>query len=91
MKWCSRTAIVEPYTIVSTASSIAMCCAQVPRSRCAPKLKYVRRMIANTPDLTTATACSSAVTGVGATEAFGSQACIGKTAAFTPKPANAHR
>ena len=31
------------------------------------------------------------VTGVGATEAFGSQACIGKTAAFTPKPANAHR
>ena len=68
-----------------------MLCAAVPRSTCAPKLKYVTRMIANTPLLTTATACSSAVTGVGATEASGSHTWNGKTAAFTPKPRNAHR
>ena len=68
-----------------------MFCAIVPRSTCAPKLKYVTRMMANTPLLTTATACSSAVTGVGATEASGSHAWNGKTAAFTPKPRNAHR
>ena len=35
--------------------------------------------------------CSSAVTGVGATEAAGSHAYIGKTAAFVPKPTNASR
>ncbi len=31
-------------------------------------------------------ACKSAVTGVGATVAVGSQPCRGKTAALTPKP-----
>ena len=40
----------------------------------------------NTPALTTATACSSAETGVGATIALGSQLCSGITAAFTPTP-----
>ncbi len=39
-----------------------------------------------TPALTTATACSSALTGVGATIAAGSQRCTGMTAALpTPK------
>ena len=42
--------------------------------------------MAKMPALTTATACSSAVTGVGATPAEGSQAWKGNTAAFTPKP-----
>ncbi len=46
------------------------------------------RMMANAPALTTATACSSAVTGVGATDTVGSHACTGKSAAFTPKPTN---
>ena len=44
------------------------------------------RSTAYTPALTTATACSSAVTGVGAAQARGSQALSGNTAAFTPKP-----
>ena len=44
------------------------------------------RSTANTPALTTATACSSAVTGVGAAQARGSHALRGNTAAFTPKP-----
>ena len=40
-------------------------------------------------DFTTATACSRAVTGVGATPACGSQELKGQIAAFTPKPTNA--
>ena len=40
----------------------------------------------NTPAFTTATACKSALTGVGATIAAGSQLCSGMTAAFTPTP-----
>ncbi len=40
---------------------------------------------ANTPALTTATACSSAHTGVGATIAAGSQRCNGISAAL-PMP-----
>ena len=44
------------------------------------------RITANAPALTTATACKSAVTGVGATLAVGSQPCSGKIAALTPKP-----
>ena len=48
-------------------------------------------MTAKAPDLTTATACRSAVTGVGATEALGSHPWKGKTAAYTPKPQNAIR
>ena len=47
--------------------------------------------MANTPDFTTATACSKAVTGVGATDAFGSQRYSGNTAALTPKPKNVTR
>jgi hypothetical protein len=39
----------------------------------------------NTPAFTTATACSSALTGVGATMAAGSQRCTGITAAL-PMP-----
>ena len=46
------------------------------------------RITANTPELTTATACSSAVTGVGATEAVGSHSCSGNTAALAPNPKN---
>ncbi len=42
-------------------------------------------------DFTTATACSRAVTGVGATDAFGSHPWNGNTAAFTPKPQKAIR
>ena len=42
------------------------------------------RMV-KTPALTTATACSSALTGVGATIAAGSQKCSGITAAL-PMP-----
>ena len=45
--------------------------------------------MANAPAFTTATACSSAVTGVGATPAWGSQELNGLTAAFTPKPQKA--
>ena len=41
--------------------------------------------MAKAPDLTTATACSSAVTGVGATEAAGSHPWNGKIAAFDTK------
>ena len=49
----------------------------------------MRRITAKAPDLTTATACSRAVTGVGATEAAGSQPWKGKIAALTPKPKKA--
>ena len=44
--------------------------------------------MAKTPDFTTATAWRSAVTGVGATAAVGSQKNSGKTAALTPNPKN---
>ena len=40
---------------------------------------------------TTATACRSAVTGVGATPAEGSQSCTGNMAALAPKPKNIRR
>ena len=60
--------------------------AQVPASRSVPKQNQVRRMTAKAPALTTATAWSRAVTGVGATAARGSQAWRGKTADLTPKP-----
>jgi hypothetical protein len=43
-------------------------------------------MMAKAPALTTATAWSSAVTGVGATPAWGSQEDMGQRAALTPKP-----
>ena len=46
-------------------------------------------MQAKAPALTTATACSSAVTGVGATAALMSQLCMGQMAAFTPQPTKA--
>ena len=49
------------------------------------------RSTAYAPALTTATACRSAVTGVGATEAAGSQAYMGNTAALVPKPMKASR
>ena len=46
-------------------------------------------MQAKAPALTTATACSSAVTGVGATAALMSQLCMGQMAALTPQPTKA--
>ena len=48
-------------------------------------------MMAKAPDFTTATAWSSAVTGVGATLALGSHPWNGKIAAFTPNPQNANK
>ena len=45
--------------------------------------------MAKAPDLTTATACRSAVTGVGATPACGSQELKGNTATLTPNPRKA--
>ena len=51
-----------------------------------PKTSYTTRWIAKAPALTTATACSSADTGAGATIALGSQPCSGTRAALTPKP-----
>ena len=50
-----------------------------------PKMKTTTLRMAKTPALTTATACSSALTGVGATIAAGSQKCSGITAAL-PMP-----
>ena len=48
-----------------------------------PKTKPMIRRTAKTPVLTTATACSRALTGIGAIIAAGSQPCSGMTAAFT--------
>ena len=50
-----------------------------------PKTSTATFRIENTPALTTATACSNALTGVGATIAAGSQKCNGITAAL-PMP-----
>ena len=50
-----------------------------------PKIETATLRMANTPALTTATACSSALTGVGATIAAGSQGCSGISAAL-PTP-----
>ncbi len=47
-----------------------------------PKMYTMTLVIENTPAFTTATACSSALTGVGATMAAGSQRCTGITAAL---------
>ena len=51
----------------------ATICAQVPYRRWGLNTYQVSLVTAKTPELTTATACSSAVTGVGATVASGSQ------------------
>ena len=51
-----------------------------------PNPDRITRARENTPALTTATACSSADTGVGATMADGSQLCSGMMAALaSPK------
>ena len=52
----------------------------------APYTSYTIRTMPNAPAFTTATACSSALTGAGATMALGSQPCSGTIAAFTPRP-----
>jgi hypothetical protein len=49
------------------------------------------RTMPKAPALTTATACSSADTGAGATIASGSQPCSGTSAALTPRPAISSR
>ena len=48
-------------------------CTFVPIRNPAPKHQYTTRISANTPPFTTATACRRADTGVGATDAAGSQ------------------
>ena len=48
--------------------------------------EVITRTMPKAPALTTATACSSALTGAGATIAWGSQPCSGTSAAFTPRP-----
>ena len=60
--------------------------APMSSSNAAPNTNTPTRTIPNTPALTTATACSNAETGVGATIALGSQLCNGITPAFTPTP-----
>ena len=75
----------EPRMIVvaaTQASHVAL--ASVP-SRSRPKTYTDTFRIVNTPTLTTATACRSAETGVGATIAAGSHRWNGITAAF-PAP-----
>src|SRR5690625_1665890 len=52
-----------------------------------PKTLWITRTMPNTPALTTATACSTALTGAGATIATGNQPCTGTSAALTPRPA----
>ena len=56
-----------------------------------PNTYQVSRITAKAPAFTTATAWRRAVTGVGATDAVGSQYVSGKTAAFVPKPKNPNR
>ena len=51
----------------------ATICAQEPFKNSGEYTYHVKRVTANTPALTTATACNNAVTGVGATEAAGNQ------------------
>ena len=81
--------MAEPNTSVIMASVMTVYCPQVPERISVPKAKYTRRMQAKAPALTTATACSSAVTGVGATAALMSQLCMGQMAALTPQPTKA--
>ena len=67
-------------------SPATTCQAPMSRSRLAPKTNSITRITPNAPALTTATAWSSALTGVGATIAAGSQLCSGMTAALTLTP-----
>ena len=53
-----------------------------------PSTPVKARMMQNTPTFTTATACSSAETGVGATIAFGSQEWKGMTPALAKPKVN---
>jgi hypothetical protein len=57
-----------------------------PARLAGPNTNARTRIIPKTPAFTTATACSSALTGVGATMAAGSQAWRGMTADFTATP-----
>ena len=66
-------AISDPTTMVKQATHKTNSRAGVASSRSVPKMKMAIFMIVNTPAFTTATACRSAETGVGATMAFGSQ------------------
>ena len=81
-----KSAIEDATTMVIAASAASAAVAPTSASAAGPRTKPMARAKPKTPALTTATACSSAETGVGATIAEGSQACSGMIPDFVPKP-----
>ena len=80
-----RTATSAAAISVNAATHIIGRVAPVSRSVSRPNTYTETLRTVNTPALTTATACSSADTGAGATMAAGSQRCTGISAAL-PMP-----
>ena len=79
-------AMTEAVMMVNEARNTKAPSTPMVRMQSAPKTNRVTRTTAKTPVLTTATACSSALTGVGATIAAGSQPWSGIRAHFaSPK------
>ncbi len=78
--------MTDATTMVIPASVATTTPAPTSASRSGPMTNPKTRTNPNTPALTTATACSSDDTGVGATMADGSQRCSGIMAALVPNP-----
>ena len=68
---CGVFCAIEANKIVRDEKKIKIRSAPVFCKSCVPKINKMIFIIINTPDLTTATACSKALTGVGATIAAG--------------------
>jgi hypothetical protein len=79
----ARSATTEAAMMVKPATHGSQ--ANASAAKPIPKTYTTTLTIENTPAFTTATACSSAETGVGATIAAGSQRCSGISAAL-PMP-----
>ena len=77
--------MIEAIRIVAPATIVSHSTRRPQLSTSMPKMRTATLRMVKTPALTTATACSSALTGVGATMAAGSQRWIGMTAAL-PMP-----
>ena len=78
----------EPTRIVAPATQAMIRPPPLAASRSGPNTYTATFRIVNTPAFTTATACSSALTGVGATIAAGSQRWKGISAALPTPNAN---
>ncbi len=82
MRLSRRSAYTDVMRIVTDVTAKVMAPSLRSPARSVPNTSSTTRNTVKTPTLTMATACSSALTGTGATMAAGSQAWTGSSAAF---------